>query len=747
MQILPVDESPASNENTTSVFAIQGMTCTSCSKRIERVLNKLASVQTVSVNFAAEQAEVAFENNQHDLDEIITAIEKAGFTAQSLATVNLDELEQIQIKQNKHSLLVFSIAALLTLPLAGQMLTGMYDPNLMLPPVIQWLLATPVQFWAGARFYKAAWGAVKARTGNMDLLVALGTTAAYGLSVAVIVVPELSGGDLFFEASAMVVTLILLGKWLETRAKGGTTEAIKALIKLRPDTACVIRNGDEINIPVDSVKSGDVIVVRPGERLAVDGIIAKGSSHIDESLITGESLPLLKTEGETVTGGSINGEGLLQITATTVGTASTLSQIIKLVQGAQASKAPIQKLVDRIAAVFVPIILVIAVVTLTGWLLSGASASVAIINAVSVLVIACPCALGLATPTAIMVGTGTAAKSGILIKDAEALEKAQNIDTVVFDKTGTLTEGKPIVVEVKALGADGANDEAAFMTLVASAQQGSEHPLSRAVLNYAKGKLYPLDEFENRAGKGIVAKVEGRSIIVGNRQHMADANIDIAATEAEIAAFESQGKTVILAAEVAPGPHFMGYIVIEDTPKASASSAVDLLNSHGIKSIMLSGDNPQTASNIAGRIGIDEVIAGVLPEGKAEQIQSLMNDGKCVAMVGDGINDAPALATADVGIAMGTGTDVAMHTAAITLMRGDPLLVYDAISISRATTRKIKQNLFWAFIYNVIAIPLASFGFLSPAIAGAAMALSSVSVVSNSLLLKNWKSVILDGKG
>nr|MBC8267124.1 copper-translocating P-type ATPase [Rhodospirillaceae bacterium] len=605
-------------------------------------------------------------------------------------------------------------------------------------PMLQLLLATPIQFGTGLRFYKPAWGALKAGSGNMDLLVVLGTSAAYWLSVAILMVPELAGdGHLYFEAGAAVFTLVLLGKLLETRAKRGTTAAIRALMDLRPETARVQRDGAEVEIPSSLVQSGDVVVIRPGERIAVDGDIIDGVSTCDESLITGESLPVAKQVGDTVTGGAINGEGLLKVRATTVGSGSALARIIALIQSAQATKAPVQRLVDKIAAVFVPIVVAIAALTFAGWMIFGAvDTSTAIINAVTVLVIACPCALGLATPTAIMAGTGSAARFGILIKDAEALERAHRVNTVVLDKTGTLTEGKPSVRQVVAI--DG--DAEALIILAASAQQGSEHPLAHAVLERAgKSPLAHLKAFKSHPGRGLEAELDDLSLLIGNRRLLDEQGVALGSLEDQCVSFEEDGATVMWVAEKGPELRLLGLIAVADAIKAGAETAVAQLKRAGIETVMLTGDNARSAASIALAAGVDRVIAEVLPEDKAREVRSLQAAGRTVAMVGDGINDAPALAAADIGIAMGTGTDVAMHTAGITLMRGDPELIAASIRISSATYSKIRQNLFWAFIYNIIGIPLAAAGLLSPVIAGAAMAMSSVSVVSNSLLLKRWK--------
>jgi P-type Cu+ transporter len=724
----------------TYEVAIDGMTCATCSGRVEKVLGKLEGVRSAQVNLATEKASVTVETGVVGLPDLVRAVEKAGFGASVVTGDDAQFVaEELQAKARaRHDLMVFAGAALLTAPFMVQMVAMLAGGEFVLSALVQLMLATPVQFVAGARFYKPAWASLKAGSGNMDLLVVLGTSAAYWLSVAMMIKPELAtDGHLYFEAGAAVITLVLLGKLLETRAKRSTTTAIRALMNLRPENARVLRDGAEVEIPSTLVISGDVVIVRPGERLPVDGEIIDGISQCDESLITGESLPVDKVPGDSVTGGAINGEGLLRIRATTVGSSSALARIVSLIQSAQATKAPVQRLVDRIAAVFVPSVVTIAALTFGGWMAFGdISTASAIINAVTVLVIACPCALGLATPTAIMAGTGSAARFGILIKDAEALEKAHRVDTVVLDKTGTLTKGRPSVVNIVALD----DDTEKLMTLAATAQQGSEHPLAHAVLDYAPDRaLKPLKAFKSYPGRGLEADLGDSILLIGNRRLLADEGFTCEPLEGRATAFEDSGSTVMWVAQLEPETHLMGLIAVGDMIKPNAAAAVQRLKALGIETVMLTGDNPRSATRVANDVGVDHVIAEVMPEDKAREIEKLMVNGRTVAMVGDGINDAPALAAADVGIAMGTGTDVAMHTAGITLMRGDPELIAASIAISGATYAKIRQNLFWAFIYNIIGIPLAAAGLLSPVVAGAAMAMSSVSVVSNSLLLKRWK--------
>jgi Cu+-exporting ATPase len=717
-------------------LAIEGMTCASCVSRVEGAIAPLPGVSSVTVNLAPEIATVFAYDGLTTLDDIVEAVRRAGYKARSTGPQSGED--DRLARRGRHDLIVFALSAVVTLPLVVQMVWQLAGVDWSLTPMVQFLLATPVQFWAGARFYRGAWATVKAGTGNMDVLVALGTSAAYGLSVFNMLEPGIGGGALYFEASAAVITLILLGKWMENRAKRGTTAAIRALMDLRPETARVIHGKEETEIAIEQVTTGEVVVIRPGERIPVDGLVTEGSSHVDESLITGESMPVDKSTGDTVTGGSINGNGLLRINVTAVGAQSVLSRIIALVQGAQGSKAPVQRLVDRIAAIFIPVVLVIAAVTFGSWWFIAGDLPTAIITAVAVLVIACPCALGLATPTAIMVGTGAAARAGILIKDATSLERAQSVSTVVLDKTGTLTEGRPAVISIHPVDED-ANS---LVRLAAAAEQGSEHPLAGAILAAAHERdisIPPVSEFTAVAGSGLIATVENRTLVIGNKRLMIEHGIAVDASMIEQNTIEFQGLMMVWIGQIAPQHAFLGVIAVGDEIKPTAGTAVRRLHRAGIDTVMLTGDHRHSAEAVAQSIGIETVISDILPGDKADAVARIQKDGNVVAMVGDGINDAPALAAADIGIAMGTGTDVAMQTAGITLMRGDPALIADAINVSRATYRKIRQNLFWAFVYNLVALPLAALGFLSPVIAGAAMALSSVSVVTNSLLLKAWR--------
>jgi Cu+-exporting ATPase len=701
---------------------------------VEKALASVAGVMRVEVNLARENALVEGIAGVMRPADLIATVHRAGYDAELLTGDVERDRQMIAAEERRLKRETWRIAAavMLSAPLLLPMV------GIMLPAALQLALATPVQFIVGARFYAAAWKALRARTGNMDLLVALGTSTAYFYSLYLMIAAP-PDTHLYFEAAAVVIALIMVGKWLEARAKRSTTAAIQALMSLRPERARVERAGGEIEVPVSAVMLHDVVVVRPGERLPVDGVVRSGYSEVDESLLTGESLPVAKQAGDKVTGGSINGSGLLRTETTAVGAQSTLSRIIALVESAQLKKAPVQRLVDQVAAIFVPVVLAIALAAFLGWWLILGNFTAGIIAAVSVMVIACPCSLGLATPTALMVGTGAAAKAGILIRDAEALERAHRLDTVILDKTGTVTEGKPAVTEIIPIS----TSERELLTLVAAAQKGSEHPLARAVLAKAEDlDLPPLEEFQSYAGMGLTAQVDGRRLAIGNRRLMSEKQVSTVAAEAQAASLEEQGRTVMWVAAIDPPARLLGLIAAADPIKPSARAAVHHLQEIGIETVLLTGDNERTAAAVAAQLGIRRVLAGVLPDEKAAEVQRLQAEGKHVGMVGDGVNDAPALAAADIGIAMGTGADVAMQAAGITLMRGDPLLIGDAIAVSRATYRKIRQGLFWAFIYNVIGMPAAALGFLSPVIAGAAMALSSVSVVSNALLLRKWRPAV-----
>jgi len=692
---------------------VKGMTCAACVNRIEKALLKNGTDEA-QVNLATEKARVKFDPSKLSPEKIIQIISDAGYEA-SLTPVTKIEKED-SLKHERYAIIASGI---LTLPLVLPMLGFPF----MLSPLYQLLLAIPVQFGFGLRFYRGAWGAIKARSGNMDLLVAVGTSAAFGLSLYLM--KDSHHAHLYFESSSVIITLVMLGKYLEKRAKAATTAAISALEKLQPEHALVRRNGKDVTVSIKDLVLNDEVIVRPGEKVPVDGKILSGTSEIDEAMITGESMPVSKNPGDQVTGGSINGHGTLSVQVTALGSETTLSRIIRMVEEAQMKKAPIQRLVDKVSAVFVPVVMGIAFVTIlaTGFL-SG-NWEMAIIHGVAVLVIACPCALGLATPTSIMVGTGVAATHGILIKDAEALELVHSVKTIAFDKTGTLTEGKPVLKKITAH--EGTEEEA--LRIIAAIQSGSEHPLARAVIEEAKKRniTWPWGgAIRSLPGKGLEGTVEGKQYIVGSHRVLK-----------EKPAANPEGSTVSYLVD--ESGKLLATMSFMDDLKPGSKLAVKNLHALGIRTVMLTGDNEESAKRIAHEIGIDEVRANVLPDEKASAVALLKKGGTIVAMVGDGINDAPALASADVGIAMATGTDVAMHSAGITLLQGNPLLIAEAISISRKTYAKIRQNLFWAFIYNVIGIPLAAFGYLSPTVAGLAMALSSVSVVTNSLLLKTWR--------
>ncbi|MDQ0738376.1 cation-translocating P-type ATPase [Pseudomonas sp. W4I3] len=720
------------NGPTAFDLPIGGMTCASCAGRVERALGKVPGVQRVSVNLANERAHVEVLG-QMAPDVLIAAVEKAGYTATLPQSESATQASQAQ--RLHHERWALMLAILLALPLVLPMLVEPFGVHWMLPAWVQFALATPVQFILGARFYSAAWKAVRAGAGNMDLLVAIGTSAGYGLSVYQWLTRP--APHLYFEASAVVIALVLLGKYLESRAKRQTASAIRALEALRPERAVRVSEGREEEVAISALALGDLVLVKPGERFPVDGEVVDGQSHADEALISGESLPVPKQPGDSVTGGAINGEGRLLVRTRALGAESVLARIIRLVEDAQAAKAPIQKLVDKVSQVFVPTVLLLALLTLAGWWLYGAPLESAIINAVAVLVIACPCALGLATPTAIMAGTGVAARHGILIKDAEALEHAQGVSAVVFDKTGTLTSGAPKIAHLAAL--DG--NESLLLQQAGALQRGSEHPLAKAVLEACEEqglKVADVSASQSLTGRGIAGTLDGRQLALGNRRLLEEAGLDAGALSQQATAWEAEGRTLSWLIEQGANPRLLGLFAFGDTLKPGALRAVQQLKTQHISSHLLTGDNRGSARVVAEALGIDDVYAEVLPADKAATVAELKRTGR-VAMVGDGINDAPALAAADIGIAMGGGTDVAMHAAGITLMRGDPRLVPAALEICRKTYAKIRQNLFWAFVYNLIGIPLAAFGLLNPVLAGAAMALSSVSVVSNALLLKTWK--------
>ena len=714
-------------------FNIAKMTCAGCAGRSEKALQSVPGVLSATVNLALETASVHYVPGQTAPATIAKASTDAGYPATIAAETGDDREKELAAAQRK-DLIELSVAAILTLPLVSQMVFMLAGVNLGIPPLAELALATPVQFWVGRRFYRAAWSALKAKAGNMDQLVVMGTSAAYFYSIwMTFTLGAEAKGHLYFEASAVVITLILAGKVLEARAKRSASSALRQLMSLRPDSAIVLRASEEVEVSISEVLIGDVVIVKPGERLPVDGEIIRGESELDESLITGESMPVVRQKGDEVIAGSINGAGLLRVRAKKVGTDTTLAKIAKLVEEAQTGKAPIQRLVDRIAAIFVPVVLVISLVTLIGWLTAGADFEAALTAAISVMVIACPCALGLATPTALVAGTGVAAQHGILIRDIETLERAKSIDTVVFDKTGTLTIGKPEIVSIHSF--DLPEDD--FLALTASAQSGSEHPLGKAMVVAAKDRKLTLSAptaFTAKIGEGVEANVNGTMVLIGRQTYAAPDATKVMQTKAlEMAEL---GQTVVW---VSRDNTALGLVGLADTPRPQAAAAIAALKADGIRTMLLTGDNPQTAAHIAKLVGIDEVKSEMRPDDKVTTLKALVAEGRHVAMVGDGVNDAPALAVADLGIAMGGGADVALETAGFVLMQADPTLVDASLQVARATSSKIRQNLFWAFIYNVIGIPIAAFGLLNPALAGAAMAFSSVSVVSNSLLLKRWK--------
>jgi Cu+-exporting ATPase len=722
---------------TTFDLSIDGMTCASCAGRVERALRKVDGVSEVSVNLASERAHVQLQRPL-PANTLIDAVVHAGYAAHVPISIQAEEANHQQ--QLRHERWMMIAAILLAAPLLMPMLLQPLGVHLMLPEWLQFGLATPVQFIVGARFYSSAYKAVRARAGNMDLLVAIGTSAGYGLSLYQwwLAAPG-QAPHLYFEASAVVIALVLVGKYMESHAKRRTADALRALQALRPTFAVRVVDDCEERVAIEALRLGDLILVKPGERFAVDGVVIDGRSHADEALISGESLPVSKQAGDTVSAGAINGEGQLRVETRAVGTQTLLAKIIQLVEDAQSAKAPIQKLVDKISQVFVPVILLLALLTLLGWWYSGAGLQVAILHAVSVLVIACPCALGLATPTAIMAGTGAAARHGILIKDAEALEHASKIDCVVFDKTGTLTSGHPELVDMRVAAIDG-YDLQRLLLEAAALQRGSEHPLAKAVLARCEALPEAAQHSEVLAGRGIRGSLGERELLLGNQRLLEDHHVSAGVLQSTAQGWERQGRTLSWLIELKPQPQVLGLLAFGDALKPGAQAALQRLRLQGMQTHLLTGDNRGSAEAVATALGIDadKVHAQVLPADKAQVIQSLRLTHR-VAMVGDGINDAPALAGADVGIAMGSGTDVAIQAAGITLMRGDPQWVAAALDISRRTCRKIRQNLFWAFIYNLIGIPLAAFGVLDPMLAGAAMALSSVSVVANALLLNTWK--------
>ncbi len=707
-------------------MSVQGLNCANCAQSAEKALRGVRGVEIASVNFATERADVRMDPQVATIEDLIHALVGAGYSGELWQPgQSRDTDDKAKILNETQRLF---IAILLTLPLVAPMLLG---DQFMLSPSIQLALAAPVQFWLGARFYHGAWNAIKNRMGNMDVLVALGTTSAFVYSVLTMSdLVATSSGHLYFEASAVIITLVLVGKWLEDRAKRGAGEAIRLLMDLRPRTARIQRNGTFVEIPAEDLINGDVVLVQPGERVPVDGRVLKGRTDVDVSSITGESMPVDCGLGDDVYGGSLNGNGAIEIEATSDVDNSMLAKIIDLVEGAQSGKAPVQRLVDRVSAVFVPSVIALSLVTLLGWLLAGGTFEQALIASIAVLVIACPCALGLATPTALVAGLGAAAKSGILIRDIEALERASKIDLVVFDKTGTLTEGAPKVVSIEA------EHPEVVLRLAAAVQVSSEHILGKAILKESSDRNISLPSatnFENWIGEGVSAIVEGKKVFVGNKALTRRFGVNDPMAQRKDA---QPGHTTVF---VGQDGAVIGRITLADQLRPQSQETIEVLRARGIDTLMLSGDARETVAAIGDQLRIGRALGGLKPDDKVAAIDQEMRAGRTTAMVGDGINDAPALASADVGIAMGGGTDVAIATAGITLMREDPRLIPASIDVAKATERKIKQNLVWAFVYNVSGLPLAALGLLSPTFAAAAMAASSLSVVSNSLLLRRWK--------
>ena len=725
---------------------IEGMSCAACVAHVEKALTKTAGVEVATVNLATEKATASINPELVDIEDIIRSITDAGYSA-TIATEAIDD-EQTRRKNKELKTLKTKmiLSIILSAPLVLAMFAGVLKIKQLMflhNPYLQLILATPVQFWIGWGFYKNAWKNIKALNPGMDVLVALGTSAAYIFSIFNGFIAKhttLASSGLYFEASSIIITLVLLGRYLEANAKGKTSEAIKKLMGLQPKTANIERNGDIISIPVNDVQINDIVHIKPGERIPVDGVIISGNTAVDESMITGESIPVEKATGDSLISGTINSFGSVKFRAEHVGNDSVLSRIISFVEEAQGSKAPIQKIADKVAAIFVPVVLGIAVITFLIWWLAFGSITSAIISAVAVLVIACPCSLGLATPTAIMVGTGIGAQRGILIKNGEVLQQTGKVTTIVLDKTGTITQGRPELQKIiQLVNSNTIQSEKEILTIAASLENNSEHPLAKAVVTAARDqgcKLLDTENFKAIAGKGIKSKINNTEYFIGTEQFLQENGIDITGLSRAKANLEKEGNTVIILADTTQP---IAILAIADSIKDTSGSSIATLKAMGLDIYMITGDNNRTAKAIAKKAGIDNVLSEILPEGKALEVQKLQAKGKIVAMVGDGINDAPALATADTGIAMGEGSDIAMESADITLMRGDLSEIAAAIQLSRKTMSKIKQNLFWAFFYNSIGIPFAALGFLNPIIAGAAMAFSSVSVVSNSLSLKRFR--------
>ncbi|MGH0631118.1 heavy metal translocating P-type ATPase [Bacillus pacificus] len=727
-------------------FTVSGMTCAACANRVEKRLNKLEGVNEATVNFALESATVDFNPDEINVNEMKSAITKLGYKLE-LKSDEQDGSTDHRLQEIERQKKKFIVSFILSFPLLWAMVSHfsftsfIYLPDMLMNPWVQMALATPVQFIIGGQFYVGAYKALRNKSANMDVLVALGTSAAYFYSIYLSIQSIGSSEhmtDLYFETSAVLITLIILGKLFEAKAKGRSSEAIKKLMGLQAKTATVVRDGTEMKILIEEVVAGDIVYVKPGEKIPVDGEIVEGKSAIDESMLTGESIPVDKTIGDVVIGSTMNKNGFLKVKATKVGRDTALAQIIKVVEEAQGSKAPIQRVADQISGIFVPVVVGIAIITFAVWMIfvTPGDFGGALEKMIAVLVIACPCALGLATPTSIMAGSGRSAEYGILFKGGEHLEATHRLDTVILDKTGTVTNGKPVLTDV--IVADGFHEEE-ILRLVGAAEKNSEHPLAEAIVDGIKEKKIDIpssETFEAIPGFGIESVVEGKQLLIGTRRLMKKFNIDIEEVSKSMEELEREGKTAML---IAINKEYAGIVAVADTVKDTSKAAIARLKKMGLDVVMITGDNTQTAQAIAGQVGIDHVIAEVLPEGKAEEVKQLQAQGKKVAMVGDGINDAPALATADIGMAIGTGTDVAMEAADITLIRGDLNSIADAIFMSKMTIRNIKQNLFWALAYNGLGIPIAALGFLAPWVAGAAMAFSSVSVVLNALRLQRVK--------
>ena len=715
-------------------LGVTGMTCAACAARIEKVLRRVPGVKDASVNLATERASIDGDPGL-ERHAVELAIERAGYgyvdEGDGALTLEGDARNAAALAEEFASIL---IGAALCVPLAVPMLAGLAGWHILVPPLWQLALATPVQFWLGAGFYRGAWKALRGGTANMDVLVALGTSAAFGLSLYLMLIGQ---SHLYFESAAIIIVLVKLGKWLEKRAKGRTLAALRALEALKPATAIVRVDGKDRQVPIGDLKVGDLAVVRPGDRVPADGTVSEGSSSLDQSLLTGESRPVDVDEASKVIGGAINGEGLLLITITAVGAETMLGRIIRMVAHAQGAKAPIQRLADQISAVFVPAVLLLALATVAGWFAFAGGIETGILNAVAVLVIACPCALGLATPTAIMVGTGIGARAGILVRDAASLEIAGNVTIAAFDKTGTLTEGRPRLVDIALRS--GVTREVA-LAQAGILQRGANHPLARAILEASPAGTAAADELKVLPGRGVTGFADGKLLALGNERQMSDLKIDTSPLQGAANTFRDAGRSVSYLAEMSGNSgQVLAVFAFGDAPKPGIAAALRQLRSIGVRSLMLTGDSRQAAEHLARDIHLDEVKAGLLPADKVAVVNALRDRGEIVAMVGDGVNDAPALAAADLGIAMATGTDVAIETAGIALLRGDPVLVPAAIDLARVTRRKIRQNLVWAFLFNVLGLPLAAIGLLSPLLAGAAMAMSSVMVVTNALSLNRWK--------